>query len=160
MSQDKVYPMTLDGKEKLEKELDFLIGVKRQEVIEEIKIARSFGDLSENAEYDAAKSKQAEVEGRILTIENMLRNCVIIENNHDGIVGLGKTVTFVEIEDGKPVEDEETYTIVGAVDAEPSEFKISIDSPIASCLKDKKAGDIVTIVTPGGEFEVRILTVE
>lgn len=156
MPNEKVYPMTLDGKEKLEKELEQLIQVKRPEVIERIKTARGFGDLSENSEYDAAKEEQAFVEGRIVTIENMLRGAQIIENNHDGIVGLGKTVTFVELPDG----DEETYTIVGAVDADPANFKISIDSPIASSLKDKRAGGVVTITTPGGEFDVKIIKVD
>lgn len=111
MATEKTYPMTQAGKDKLEQELEYLKTVKRKEVVERIKVARSFGDLSENSEYDAAKDEQAFVEGRVTQIENMIRNAVIIEENVENstTVSLGKSVTFVELPDG----DEETYTIVG-----------------------------------------------
>lgn len=126
--------------------------------MERIKIARSFGDLSENSEYDSAKEEQAFVEGRIALLEQMLRNAVIIEDNGEDkdTVTLGKAVTFVELPDG----EEETYTIVGSVEADPFEGKISNDSPIAKSLMGKKVGDEVTVQTPGGEFRVKIIEVK
>jgi transcription elongation factor GreA len=157
MSTEKVYPMTLEGKEKLEKELENLKSVKRKEVVERIKIARSFGDLSENSEYDAAKDEQAFVEGRISTLENMIRNAKIIQEDdlNSDTVQLGKKVTFVELPDG----DEETYTIVGSAEADPFEGKISNDSPIAKSLLGHKIGAKVTVQTPGGEMSVKIVKV-
>lgn len=158
MAIEKVFPMTQAGKEKLEQELEQLKTVKRKEVVERIKIARSFGDLSENSEYDSAKEEQAFVEGRITTIENMIRNAKIIgedETNSDS-VSLGRSVTFVELPNG----DEETYTIVGSAEADPFEGKISNDSPIAKSLLGKKVGDQVTVQTPGGEMKVRIVTIK
>jgi len=150
--------MTQAGKEKLEQELEQLKTVKRKEVVERIKIARSFGDLSENSEYDSAKEEQAFVEGRITTLENMIRNAKIIQEDEvsTDAVSLGRTVTFVELPDG----DEESYTIVGSAEADPFEGKISNDSPIAKSLMGKKVGDEVTVQTPGGEMNVRITTIK
>ncbi|MGF3103810.1 transcription elongation factor GreA [Rossellomorea aquimaris] len=157
MSTDKVFPMTAEGKEKLEKELENLKTVKRKEVVERIKIARSFGDLSENSEYDAAKDEQAFVEGRISTLENMIRNAKIIQEDdmNSDTVQLGKKVTFVELPDG----DKETYTIVGSAEADPFEGKISNDSPIAKSLLGHKVGAKVSVQTPGGEMSVKIVEV-
>ncbi|RID85225.1 transcription elongation factor GreA [Peribacillus asahii] len=158
MAIEKVFPMTKEGKEKLEQELEQLKTVKRKEVVERIKIARSFGDLSENSEYDSAKDEQAFVEGRITTLENMIRNAKIIEESDldSDTVSLGKSVTFIELPDG----DEETYTIVGSAEADPFEGKISNDSPIAQSLIGKKVGDQVTVQTPGGEMQVKITSVQ
>jgi transcription elongation factor GreA len=156
MAQEKVFPMTREGKEKLEQELEFLKSVKRKEVVERIKIARSFGDLSENSEYDSAKEEQAFTEGRITTLENMIRNAKIIEGEADtSSVSLGRTVTFTELPDG----DEETYTIVGSAEADPFEGKISNDSPIAKSLLGRQVGDEVTVQTPGGEMLVKIVKI-
>ena len=158
MANEKKFPMTLAGKQKLEQELENLKTVKRAEVVERIKIARSFGDLSENSEYDAAKDEQAFVEGRITTLENMIRNAEIITENNDAsdTVTLGKSVTFLEL----PAGDEETYTIVGSAEADPFEGKISNDSPIAKSLLGKTVGEEVTVSTPGGDMQVRILAVK
>ncbi len=158
MSTEKQYPMTAAGKQKLEEELDYLISTKRKEVVERIKIARSFGDLSENSEYDAAKDEQAFVEGRITTIENMIRNARIISEDElsKDAVSLGNSVTFVELPEG----DEETYTIVGSAEADPFEGKISNDSPIAKSLLGRKVGDQVTVQTPGGEMKVKIIEIK
>ncbi|KQL38133.1 MULTISPECIES: transcription elongation factor GreA [Bacillaceae] len=158
MANEKKFPMTLAGKQKLEQELENLKTVKRAEVVERIKIARSFGDLSENSEYDAAKDEQAFVEGRITTLENMIRNAEIITENNDAsdTVTLGKSVTFLEL----PAGDEETYTIVGSAEADPFEGKISNDSPIAKSLLGKTVGEEVTVNTPGGDMQVRILAVK
>ncbi len=157
MAIEKVFPMTKAGKEKLEQELEQLKTVKRKEVVERIKIARSFGDLSENSEYDSAKDEQAFVEGRITTLENMIRNAKIIEESDlvSDTVSLGKSVTFVELPNG----EEETYTIVGSAEADPFEGKISNDSPIAQSLIGKKVGDQVTVQTPGGEMQVKIVSI-
>lgn len=154
---EKTYPMTAEGKAKLEAELEELKLVKRPEIIERIKIARSYGDLSENSEYDSAKDEQAFVEGRITTIEKMLRLSVIIDSNSvaKDEVSLGKTVTFIELPDG----DEETYTIVGGAEANPLEGKISNDSPMAQALIGKKLNDEVSIESPGGAYTVKIVTI-
>lgn len=158
MAQEKVFPMTQAGKQKLEQELEHLKTVVRKEVVERIKIARSFGDLSENSEYDAAKDEQAFVEGRITTIENMIRNARMISEDElsKDAVSLGNSVTFVELPEG----DEETYTIVGSAEADPFEGKISNDSPIAKSLLGRKVGDQVTVQTPGGEMKVKIIEIK
>ena len=158
MAIEKVFPMTQAGKDKLVQEVEYLKSVKRKEVVERIKIARSFGDLSENSEYDSAKEEQAFVEGRITTLENMIRNAKIIaevENASDSVT-LGSSVTFVELPDG----EEETYTIVGSAEADPFEGKISNDSPIAKSLLGKKVGEQVSVQTPGGEMSVRIVSIK
>jgi len=158
LSNEKVYPMTREGKEKLEQELEHLKSVKRKEVVERIKIARSFGDLSENSEYDSAKEEQAFVEGRIGTIETMIRNAKIIEASEMKAdeVSLGKTVTFIELPDG----EEESYTIVGSAEADPFEGKISNDSPIAKSMIGKRVGDKVMVQTPAGEMSVKIVSID
>ena len=158
MAEEKQFFMTEEGKKKLEDELNELITVRRPEVVERIKIARDFGDLSENSEYDSAKDEQAFVESRISQIETMLRYAVIIENdeNVSDIVQLGKTVKFVELPDG----DEEEYQIVGSAEADPFEGRISNDSPMAQSLLGKKVGEEGTVATPGGELEVRITEVK
>lgn len=150
--------MTQEGKDKLEEELHYLKTDRRQEVVERIKVARDFGDLSENSEYDAAKDEQAFVEQRITQVENMIRNAVIIENDNENpdVVALGKSVTFVELPDG----DEETYTIVGSAEADPFEGKISNDSPMAKSLLGQEIGKEVSVSTPAGDIEVRITNVE
>ena len=161
MSNEKQYPMTLEGKQKLEEELNTLKTVKRPEVVERIKIARSFGDLSENSEYDSAKEEQGFVEGRISLIEQMLRNALIItEDGSSTAVSLGKTVTFDELINGKRANFEESYTIVGSAEADPIEGKISNDSPIAKALMGKHVDDVVKLTTPGGEMEVIILEIK
>ncbi|ASA97876.1 MULTISPECIES: transcription elongation factor GreA [Anoxybacillus] len=158
MSMEKEYPMTKAGKEKLEQELEYLKTVKRKEVVERIQIARSFGDLSENSEYDAAKDEQAFVESRIQMLENMIRNAKIIEEDLEktDTVSLGRTVTFIELPDG----EEESYTIVGSAEADPFEGKISNDSPIAKSLIGRRVGEEVTVHTPGGDMVVKIVAVK
>src|SRR5699024_12802833 len=153
MVEEKSYYMTEEGQEKVEEELHELKTVKRKEVVERIKIARDFGDLSENSEYDAAKEEQDFVETRIANLEKMIRNAVIIENDQEdaNIVSLGNTVTFVELPDG----DEETYTIVGSAESDPFEGKISNDSPMAQGLLGNEVGMEVVVPTPAGEMKVK-----
>ena len=154
---EKVYPMTIEGKAKLEQELEELKTIKRKEIVERIKIARSFGDLSENSEYESAKDEQAFTEGRITTLENMIRFAQIIDNNNTDTdeVTIGRTVTFMELPDG----DEEEYIIVGSAEADPLSGKISNDSPIAKALIGNRLNDEVTISTPGGDMNVKIVKV-
>ena len=150
---EKVFPMTLEGKAKLEAELEELKVVKRKEIVERIKIARSYGDLSENSEYESAKD-----EGRISTLEKMIRFAEIIDDNNveKDVVSLGRKITFIELPDG----DEETYTIVGSAEANPVEGKISNDSPIAKGIIGKKLNEEVVIPTPGGEMKIRIIDIQ
>lgn len=158
MAEEKSFYMTEEGLEKLKNELEFLKTEKRKEVVERIKIARGFGDLSENSEYDAAKDEQAWVESRIAQVEKMIRNAQIIESDESdtNIVQMGKSVTFIELPDG----DEETYKIVGSAEADPFEGKISNDSPMAKSLLGRQVGEQVNVQTPGGEMQVKIMSVE
>ena len=159
MSEEKEYYVTEEGLQKLKDELEQLITEKRKEVVERIKVARSFGDLSENSEYDAAKDEQAFVESRIQQLENMIRHAVIIEENQDdnvNVVSIGKSVKFIEQPDG----EEETYTIVGSAESDPLEGKISNDSPMAKSLIGREVGEEVAVQTPGGEINVKIVEVK
>lgn len=155
---EKTYPMTAAGKEKLEQELENLKTVKRPEVIERIKIARGFGDLSENSEYESAKDEQSQLESRIVTIQTQLRYAEIIDAGAvaNDEVSIGKKVTFVEVGD----TEEETYEIVGAAEADAFNGKISNESPIATAMIGKKVGDTVKVTTPGGDMDVKIVKVQ
>ena len=146
--------MTAEGKEKLQAELKNLKLVKRPEVIERIKVARSFGDLSENSEYDAAKDEQSHLEDRIAQVEEMLKYGQVVdaESVDPNEVSVGKTITYTEV----GTDDPETYTIVGSDESDPLNGKISNDSPIAQALLGKKKGETVSITTPGGKFDVVI----
>lgn len=155
---EKRFPMTIEGKEQLEFELNELKTTKRKEIVERIKVARGFGDLSENSEYESAREEQAFVEGRIQKLANMLQYADIIDTDDvvEGEITLGRTVQFKELPDGF----EEEYKIVGAAEADPFEGKISNESPIAKALMGRQAGEQVTIETPGGQMEVEILSVQ
>ena len=158
MENQKQYPMTQEGFEKLEQELEELKTVKRPEVVEKIKVARSFGDLSENSEYDAAKDEQGFIEQEIQKIENMIRHTQIIEDNGSkNDVQIGRTVTFTEI----PGNEEESYKIVGSAEADPFEGKISNESPIAKALIGKKLNEEVNVPLPNGnEMKVKIVKID
>ncbi|MBO4107860.1 transcription elongation factor GreA [Streptococcus suis] len=155
---EKTYPMTLLEKEKLEKELEELKLVRRPEIVERIKIARSYGDLSENSEYEAAKDEQAFVEGQISMIETKIRYAEIV--NSDAVaadeVAIGKSVTVQEVGE----TDEEVYHIVGSAGADAFANKVSNESPIGQALIGKKTGDLATVETPVGSYQVKILKVE
>ena len=153
---EKTYPMTLAEKEQLEQELEELKLVRRPEVVERIKIARSYGDLSENSEYDAAKDEQAFVEGQIQIIETKIRYAEIIDSDAVAKVAIGKTVTVQEV----GTTDKDVYHIVGAAGADIFSGRISNESPIAQALIGKKTGDIVTIESPAGNYDVEIISVE
>ncbi|KRN03879.1 transcription elongation factor GreA [Holzapfeliella floricola] len=154
---ERVFPMTADGKQQLEEELETLKLEKRPEVIERIKIARSFGDLSENSEYESAKDEQSVLEGRIKQIQEMLKYAQVVDATQAEAdeVAIGKKVVFTEVGE----DDPEEYIIVGSSESDPLSGKISNNSPIANALIGKKTGDVVSIATPGGEFDVEILEV-
>ncbi|KRK97944.1 transcription elongation factor GreA [Secundilactobacillus odoratitofui DSM 19909 = JCM 15043] len=158
MAEQKTYPMTADGKVKLEAELEDLKLNKRPEVINRIQIARSYGDLSENSEYESAKDEQSMLESRVKTIEHMLQYAEVIDNNKTDKdeVTVGKKVTFKELPDEEP----ESYTIVGAAEADPMSGKISNDSPIAKALLGHRIDEEVTIAIPAGDMKVKILDVQ
>ena len=156
MADVKTVYLTQEGLDELKSELDNLINVKRPENIQSIKEARSLGDLSENADYDAARNEQAQIEGRIKTIEKMLENVSIITKTDTSKVSLGTTVSIKYVDDD---EDEDEYKIVGSQEADPFESKISNESPIAQALLNHKVGDIVTVESPNGSYQVEITAI-
>lgn len=163
MSEKKEYILTVEGKANLEAELSHLVSVTRKEVSEKIKEARSFGDLSENAEYDAAKDEQAEVEARISQIEHMLKYAKVVEVESNDIVTVGKKVTLKfsgELAELMGMVGEETYTIVGSSEADPNENKLSYESPIGAACINKAIGDEVEAETPAGSVQFKIISIE
>lgn len=163
MSENKEIILTNEGKEKLEAELSHLVSVTRKEVSEKIKEARSFGDLSENAEYDAAKDEQAEVEARISQIEYMLKNAKVVEVASNDVISVGKKVTLEflgELAELMGMAGKADYSIVGSSEADPAQNKLSYESPIGSACINKTIGDIVSAETPGGIVEFKVLGIK
>lgn len=154
-NKNTVY-LTQQGLDDLKKELDNLINVRRPENIIAIKEARALGDLSENAEYDAARNEQAQIEARIKQLEKMLENVSIISEVSKDTVGIGNTVAIKYVDD----DEEDEYKIVGSQEADPFESKISNESPIAKALFDHKVGDIVTVESPNGSYDVEIIEIK
>ena len=148
----KLFHITTKGKKDLEIELSELVG-RRGEVAEKIAIARDFGDLSENAEYDVAREEQGLIETRIAEIEEILKNAEIIKSGSKSKVTLGSTV---ELKTGKKAF---SYTLVGPVEADPLEGKISNESPIGKALNGKKVGDMATIATPKGDISYEVVSI-
>ena len=149
--------LTAEGLKKLEAELDLLKGEKRKEIAEKIKVARSYGDLSENSEYDDAKNEQAMLEARIVTIEATLKNAVIIDedaitNEH---IHIGSKVRMENISMGREVE----YKIVGSNESDPSQGKISDESPVGMALLGHSVGDVVEVETPAGVIGFKVLEI-
>lgn len=149
--------LTSEGLKKLQDELDNLKNVRRKENTEALKVAKSFGDLSENSEYDEAKNEQAEIEARISEIENMLKNIEIIDE--DGIatdvVSIGTKVSVKDLDDGEVME----YLIVGSTEADPMKGKISDESPVGTALLGHKIGEIVVVEAPMGKLEYEVLNI-
>lgn len=154
---DQVEFLTQEGYDKLRQELDYLRTVKRPQIAEHIRIAKEDGDLSENAGYDAAKNEQAFVEGRILTLESILKSAQIItiERAQNGLVTVGCRVTVQE--DGF---DPETFQIVGSTEADPSSGRISNESPLGRGLLGKRVNDSIEIVAPAGVTTFTILNID
>ncbi|MBP3461920.1 MAG: transcription elongation factor GreA [Bacilli bacterium] len=155
MSDAKEVYLTADGLEKMKKELEYLKLERRPEVIQLLKEARALGDLSENAEYDAARAAQAEVENKISELEMMIENAVVITDNNTGKVSIGSKVTIKYVDD----DETEEYTIVGSKEADPFSNKISNESPIAKAILNKKVKDIVSVDSPNGKYDIEILKI-
>ena len=155
MNEEKKVYLTQEGVEELQKQLDELKNVKRPEVIIALKEARALGDLSENAEYDAARTEQALVEGKIAEIEAMLENVEVIKEKNTESVDIGTNVKL------KYVDDNETdiYTICGSKEVDPFNNKISNESPIAQAIMHHRVGDVVTVASPNGQYNVEILEI-
>ena len=154
---DKKTVLTYDGLKKLEDELGELKVVRRKEVAAKIKDARGQGDLSENAEYDAAKEEQAEIEARITLIEKMLRNAEVIDEedlDHD-IVSVGSKVKVLDVE----YNEETEYFIVGSTESDPINGRISNESPLGIALLSRKPGDLVTVDAPSGQIQYKIIEI-
>jgi transcription elongation factor GreA len=157
--ESKVTLVTKEGFAKLKEELEYLKNVRRQEVAERIKEAISYGDLSENSEYEEAKNDQGFVEGRIQELEEKIKYAKIIEEKqHAATIQLGTKVKIREI--GNSKAEPEEYVIVGSTEADPLARKISNESPVGAALLDKCKGDIVKVNAPGGVIEYEILQLE
>lgn len=157
MTLDKKVMLTEEGLEKVQEELHYLKRVKRKEIAEKIRNAVTFGEISENAEYNAAKNEQAFIEGRVLALEKIIENYELIdkEENPDCVL-LGSEVLIKDMKNKKKCK----YTILDYVESEPDCGKISISSPIGKALLGKKKGDIVKIRVPAGHLEYKILDIE
>jgi transcription elongation factor GreA len=154
---EKEVILTREGLHKLEDELENLRTVKRKEVAERIKQAIEFGDISENSEYEDAKNEQAFIEGRIITIEKMLRNAKVIEDDEReaGVVSIGSTVTVKDIEFDEVIE----YKIVGSAEADPLKNLISNESPVGRALLGQKVGSIVEVDAPAGKLKFEVMEI-
>ena len=157
MSEKKTV-LTYEGLKKLEDELHDLKTIRRKEVAEKIKEARGQGDLSENAEYDAAKEEQAEIEARIIILEKMLRNAEVIDEEDlpKDIVSVGCKVKVFDVS----YDEEAEYIIVGSAEADPSAGRISNESPLGAAMLGHAAGDIVSVEAPDGSIEYKILEIQ
>ena len=154
MKDNKVY-LTDEGFIELEEELNELKNVRRPEVIKALKEARALGDLSENADYDAARAEQAQVEGRIQELEKIIENALIIQKEDTDKVSLGTTVKIKYIDD----DEIEEYRIVVSKEADPSNNKISNESPIAKAIMSAKVGEVRKVASPNGEYEVEVVEI-
>lgn len=155
MKQKKEFLLTSEGFLELETELNNLKNEDRPRIIEAIKEARAQGDLSENADYDAARDEQAKIEARIQELEYMLEHAKIIEKAKGDKVEVGTTVTVKYIDE----EEEEIYSIVGSMEADPFENKISNESPIGKAIMDKKVGDTISVESPNGSYDIKIVKI-
>lgn len=156
MAIEKVV-LTRDGRQKLVEELELLQTVERPKVQEEIQIAKGFGDLSENAEYSAAREHQARIEGRIQELQQMLDHAQIVEDDAAGsdVANIGCFVRVFDME----YEEEDTYKLVGATEADPKQLHVSNESPIGGALIGARVGDVVDVETPGGIIKLQILEI-
>ncbi|MBR6185628.1 MAG: transcription elongation factor GreA [Clostridia bacterium] len=148
--------VSAEGLRQMEEKLKYMTTVRRAEVAEHLSIARGFGDLSENAEYDEAKDEQAKLEADIVELENALRNVIVIDGDvSTDAVNVGTTVRVLYLDE----DEEEEFTIVGARESDPMNNKISNESPIGSAMLGHKAGDVVTVEAPDGAYELKILEI-
>ncbi len=154
---EKEIVLTYHRLQELEAELEYLKTEKRKEISEKIKVARGFGDLSENAEYDEAKKEQGEVEVKIVKLEKMLKNAKVIDEDEidTSKVTLGTKVKILDID----FEEEMIYEVVGSTEAAPDQNKISDESPLGAAILGAAVGDVVKVASPNGEYEVKIIEI-
>lgn len=154
----KEYKLSAERLEELKQELTYLKTVKEKEVADLIKEARSFGDLSENSEYDEAKNEQGKLYSRIAEVENILANYVVIEENADNtdVVGMGSRITVKDVTTG----EEESYQVVGSQEADPMNGRISEESPFGKALLGKSIGDIAVVEAPAGNIEYKVVAIQ
>ena len=151
-----VISLSKEGYAKLEARLHYLLTTGREENRKEIEIAKGFGDLSENAEYTAAREAQARIEGEILDIQDKLQHCVIVEEDEDAsVASIGSIVRVFDEE----YEEEDEYRLVGATEADPKKLYVSNESPIGKALLGVRKGDSISVETPGGMLKLRVLDV-
>ena len=150
----KMY-LTEEGYKEIEERLNLLINVERPAVIERIKVAKEQGDLSENAEYSAAREEQGKIEGEIAELSETLKRAVIIQKGEKGKVSIGKYVTVLDLE----FNEEEEYMLVGTAEADLKANKISNESALGQALLGAKKGDVVTVLAPNGAYSVKILNI-
>ncbi len=155
MSSSKEIYLTSEGLEEIKKELDFLKLERRPEIIQALKDARALGDLSENAEYDAARNDQAQVEARIQELEQMVEKAVVIKDVRKDVVSIGTKVTIEYVND----QEQEEYSIVGSKEADPFANKISNESPIAKAIMGLGVGAVVSVDSPNGKYDVKIVQI-
>lgn len=155
MASEKEVVLTLEGLAKLERELEHLKTVRRREVAERIKQALEYGDISENSEYEDAKNEQSFLEGRIATVEKMLRNAKVIDEGeiNTEVVSLGTKVELTDLETKETL----TYTIVGSAEANPAESKISNESPVGRALMGQKMGSVISVKAPVGVVKYKLV---
>ncbi len=155
MSNSKEIYLTEEGLDEIKKELEYLKQERRPEVINALKEARALGDLSENAEYDAARNAQAEVEAKIKELESMIEHAVVIQGGNTDAVSIGTHVKIKYVDD----DELEEYSIVGSKEADPFQNKISNESPIASAIMGHSVGELVWVESPNGKYQVEIVEI-
>jgi transcription elongation factor GreA len=150
--------LTAEGYEKLTQEIEYLSGEKRREVADRIRIAREFGDIAENAEYDDAKNEQAMLEARIAKLEEQLRAARVISQDEvtSDVVSIGSLVRLKDMDENKTVE----YHIVGSAEANPREHKLSNESPVGKAIMGRKKGEVVEVVAPRGSLKYKIIAIK
>jgi transcription elongation factor GreA len=150
--------LTAEGYEKLKQEIEYLSNEKRREVAERIRIAREFGDIAENSEYDDAKNEQAMLEHRIATLEERLRSARVIEANEvtADVVSIGSHVRLKDVDANQTIE----YHIVGSAEANPAEYRLSNESPVGKAIMGRKKGETVEVTTPRGSLKYKILEIK
>jgi transcription elongation factor GreA len=150
--------LTPEGYKKLQEEIEYLSTTRRQEIAERIRVAREFGDIAENAEYDAAKNDQAHLEARIAVLEERLKNARVVTKKEirSGEVSVGTKVRLKDLSSNKTVE----YHIVGSAEADPAELKLSNESPVGKAIMGRKKGDVVEVSAPRGALKFKIMEVK
>ena len=159
MAENKRLVVTREGLQKMKEELEYKETTEKMRIAEQLKVAISYGDLSENAEYDAAKNDQAALEQRIQELKAMIENAVVVDESKidTNTVNFGTRVTIVDMDDED--EEQETYAIVGTSESDPANGRLSNESPVGAALIGAHVGDVVTAITPGGVRRIRVVEI-